>query len=61
MKISAKLKFFLLNLMAAVIVIIVIGVVVLFQLDNYTHHGIDRRTGVLRYDPVGSRGFGEAA
>lgn len=39
MKISAKLKFFLLNLMAAVIVIIVIGVVVLFQLDNYTHHG----------------------
>ena len=39
MKISAKLKFFLLNLVAAVIVVVVIGIVVLFQLDSYTHHG----------------------
>lgn len=39
MKISAKLKFFLLNLVAAVIVIIVIGIIVLSQLDNYTRHG----------------------
>lgn len=39
MKISAKLKFFLLNLVVAVIIIIAIGVIVLFQLDTYTHHG----------------------
>ena len=39
MKISAKLKFFLLNLVAAVIVVVVIGIIVLFKLDSYTHHG----------------------
>lgn len=39
MKISAKLKFFLLNLVAAVIIVIIIGIIVLSQLDSYTHHG----------------------
>lgn len=39
MKISAKLKFFLFNLVAAVIVVIIIGIIVLFQMDNYTRHG----------------------
>lgn len=39
MKISAKLKFFLINTAAALIVIIVIGIIVLSRLDNYTHHG----------------------
>lgn len=39
MKISAKLKFFLLNLAAAAVIVVAIGVIVLFQLDNYTHHG----------------------
>ena len=44
MKISAKLKFFLLNLVAAVIVVVVIGIIVLFKLDSYTHHGESKRT-----------------
>lgn len=39
MKISARLKFLLINIAAAIIIIIIIGFIVLSRLDNYTRHG----------------------
>lgn len=39
MKISAKIKFILLNIIAAIILFIIIGIIVISSLDNYTKHG----------------------
>lgn len=39
MKISAKTRFILYNLLAAIVIFIVTGAVVLSRLDNYTRHG----------------------
>lgn len=39
MKISARTKFILINLVAVIVVVIIISIVVLSRLDNYTRHG----------------------
>lgn len=39
MNISSRTKFILINFVAAIIVVIIIGILVLSRLDNYTSHG----------------------